>query len=162
MDVRLWGPHAWEFLHACTYAYPDHPSEEEQQNTKVFFESMAHVLPCERCKMHYGRMLRDMPIDSHLKSREALARWLVEAHNRVNDRTGKPRVEYDYIKTKYDGMRGTCRTEVNPNDVKAACKATSPLVAAGRVFVGGMFLLMFLGILYMVIVKARKKAAAPK
>ena len=40
-------------------------------------------------------MLEEDPIERHLHSREALARWLNEKHNIVNQKTGKPHVSFE-------------------------------------------------------------------
>lgn len=113
MDVRLWGPHAWEFLHAATFGYPENPTSKEQAKMKCFFECLPWILPCKSCQQHFAQLLVTSPIDPHLGSREALTIWLVEAHNMVNTRLGKPTLSYDFVRDKYHGMRGTCRTEVH-------------------------------------------------
>ena len=99
MDVTEWGPCAWKFLHAVSFASPKSPSPVEQQMYRTFFNDIANILPCALCKKHYQEFLHEHPVET--QSRESLTRWLVEAHNSVNVRTGKPIMPYEAVCMKY-------------------------------------------------------------
>ena len=122
MDVRLWGPHAWEFFHAVTFAFPDEPTPEDQMSMVQFIYSLRHLLPCKRCREHFANLLREFPPDTHVMSRKDISRWMVDAHNKVNARLGKPTMSYEHAQAKYEAMRGTCRVEVNPNSERAVAR----------------------------------------
>lgn len=83
-----WGPSAWKFLHTLTYSYPDEPSLLEQQHAENLFQSLSFLLPCEKCREHYVREITNNPPNT--TSKATLASWLVDIHNRVNIRLGKP------------------------------------------------------------------------
>lgn len=107
LDVRIWGPEAWNFMHAVTFAYPkEHPSNEDKENISLYFKYIGKNLPCERCRYHFGKILQTHPIDT--KNRETISRWLVDRHNDVNLRLGKPTLPYDFVKKKYEDMENTC------------------------------------------------------
>ena len=109
MDTRVWGPHAWEFIHTVSFAYPENPTFQDRERYTTFFHSLAHVLPCPTCRNHFNKLLHnDLPISKHLGSQEALSRWAVDAHNIVNERLGKPTLDYDFVKEKFHSQRGTC------------------------------------------------------
>ena len=104
MNPELWGPHAWLFLHAVAESYPEKPKVAEQNNIVIFFDSLQHALPCPKCGVHYRQMLEESPVREHVSSKETLVAWLVDIHNKVNKRLGKPIVHRfpfeDYVNKK--------------------------------------------------------------
>lgn len=116
MDVRLWGPSAWETMHAVTFVYPiENPTDEEKRAMIRFFYTFADVLPCYRCRKHFKELLMTHRIEDNLENRDQLTRWLVARHNDVNRRLGKPIVSYNFVKSKYDDYKHKC----NSLDIKA-------------------------------------------
>jgi len=95
MDPKIWGPHAWFFMHAITLAYPDKPNKNDKDNIKGFFNYLGKVIPCHKCRNNFKNHLDKVPLnDKVLSSRENLVKWLIEIHNEVNEMTGKPRLDY--------------------------------------------------------------------
>jgi hypothetical protein len=86
--AKDWGPGAWKFLHEITFFYPDHPSEVQQTQAQHLFQSLRTLLPCEECRLHYDAELTKYP--PLTKSKDTLSQWLIDLHNRVNARLGKP------------------------------------------------------------------------
>ena len=83
-----WGPSAWKFLHTVTYAFPDSPTLQEQTQAENLFHSLRLLLPCERCREHYEEEISQNPPNA--ASKATLSSWLVQVHNKVNSRLGKP------------------------------------------------------------------------
>ena len=108
MDTRFWGPSFWSTCDFICFNYPVTPTAEDKKTMSTFFKALAPLLPCGACRDEFSNILRTYPVDKHLDSRDAVSRWMVEVHNRVNERLGKPRVGYDQIAAKYNAMRGTC------------------------------------------------------
>lgn len=124
MDVLQWGSNAWTFLHAITFNFPVNPTNEEKNNHRIFFHSLKYVLPCEACRRHYTKGIEtSMPIEPHLESRDKLTRWLVDFHNNVNERLGKPKQTYDSVREKYESMRGRCQISIISD---ATCPSVAP------------------------------------
>lgn len=122
-DPNFWGPALWNSLHTMTFHYPDQPSETDQRHYSEFFHSLQHVLPCENCRQHFGRALTQThPLQPALKNQETLTRWLVDLHNSVNVRLGKPVVSYESVKEKYDAIRGKCPTNTCHLSIAATCE----------------------------------------
>lgn len=121
MDVRFWGPHVWATMDFIAFNYPNEPTDEDKKNIKSFFSSITPLLPCASCRTDFSTLLQKFPIEKHLSSRETLTKWLVEAHNRVNEKLGKPRVNYDNISDKYNAMRGTCETRASVPNSPSQC-----------------------------------------
>lgn len=97
----VWGPYVWKSLHYIAAQYPFVPTIDDQKHYKLFFETLAFVLPCASCRFHFSKLLRDFPIDEYLESRETLSEWVWEAHNKVNTRTGKPKYPYERVQHFY-------------------------------------------------------------
>ena len=106
MDPNVWGPHAWQFLHSITLAYPDNPTDNDKQSHSQFFDSLKNILPCDKCKYHYAQTLETNPIENHLEDKESLFRWLVDVHNRVNVENSKKEYSYDEVTEIYEKMYG--------------------------------------------------------
>lgn len=117
MDTLFWGPGFWIALHSITFDYPTHPSEQDKVNYKNFFHDLKYVLPCASCRAHYKEGLEtNFPIEPALKNRETLSKWLVDFHNNVNKRLGKPIVSYESVKEKYEAMRGICNIDLGSSN----------------------------------------------
>ena len=99
---NIWGPPAWTFLHTITFNYPHNPSDQDKQNYFTFFDSLKHVLPCDKCKKHYKDNSRDLK--DNLNSRDDLVKWLIDIHNDVNIKNNKPVWSYADVYNKYQDM----------------------------------------------------------
>ena len=95
-----WGSHAWKFLHAVTFAYPDDPGKMTKIRYLTFFKLLRYVLPCSVCREGYSTDSHDLTLAT-MKNRDTLSRWLVTVHNRVNRRIGKKIQTYDMVVPKY-------------------------------------------------------------
>ena len=96
MDPKIWGPHAWFFMHSVTLGYPDKPTYQDKIWMKQFFESVGHVLPCMKCRNNYREHINKLPLDnSVLLSRENHVKWLIDIHNEVNIKNSKPVVTHE-------------------------------------------------------------------
>ncbi len=81
---NVWGPPAWTFLHTVTYNYPENPSDNDKKNYHNFFDSLQHVLPCEKCKGHYKQNIQKYDLNNSLDNREDLVKWLIDLHKENN------------------------------------------------------------------------------
>jgi hypothetical protein len=69
----------WKLLHSYDY--------KTEKETKKWFEEWLQKLPCGECRVHFNKILEDLP-PNFSDSREFF-NWGVEAHNKVNERLGK-------------------------------------------------------------------------
>ena len=104
MDARIWGPHAWFFLHSVTFSYPDNPTESDKKYFYNFFRSIADILPCSICKNHYKTNIKNFPIENFLDNRNSLVNWLIDIHNIVNEKLDNPKVNNQDIINKYNNL----------------------------------------------------------
>lgn len=91
----------WFSLHSISFSYPAEPTLTERRVYRDFFHLLEHVIPCEACRKHYAETLREDPIDPALESRETLARWVIQIHNRINVRLGKKVLPEDEVYSRY-------------------------------------------------------------
>jgi len=119
MKTSIWGPAAWKFLHAATFAYPDEPTEKHKEDALKLFQSLGSMLPCGDCCVNYANEFSIDSISKHLHSKEALSRWLVDLHNRVNVRLGKPTMAYEDVAAMFpeDTCDLTCYDPPKSNKV---------------------------------------------
>ena len=104
---NVWGPPAWTFLHTVTYNYPENPSDNDKKNYHNFFDSLQHVLPCEKCKGHYKQNIQKYDLNNSLDNREDLVKWLIDLHNDVNRDNGKKVWSYSEVYNKYDNLHNS-------------------------------------------------------
>jgi hypothetical protein len=112
MKTSVWGPSAWRFLHAVSFAYPDSPDEQQRQAAKDLFQSLRQLIPCGDCCGHYCTEIQSHP--PQVQSRDALSRWLVDLHNRVNVRLGKPLHSYQAARAEYMSEESQCMLPSEP------------------------------------------------
>jgi hypothetical protein len=108
-----------------TFGYPDQPSPEEQQAAVNLFESLQHLLPCPKCADHFCQGLSQTPVNQHVRSKQALTRWLVDFHNRVNARLGKPQMSYESVAQKYTSSDSVCPASKLLLEQEPACNCGS-------------------------------------
>lgn len=84
VSPQHWGKHAWKFLHIVTVDYPDRPSKADKKHYLTLFKTLAHTLPCRKCRESYSALVREYPPE--LESRESLIKWLYNIHHMVNVR----------------------------------------------------------------------------
>lgn len=120
LDLRRWGPAAWNFAQAVAFTMPVHPTLEEQETYARFFHYFGKVLPCPSCRIHWSEHQKKHPID--LKGPVELGTWLSNIHNTVNKVNDKPQMDIDDVKMMYgpaNFWKGIKKQEQNriPNPV---------------------------------------------
>lgn len=86
----MWGQYVWTSIHIFTLNYPVRPDAEKQRAARQFIESLAHLLPCPNCRVHFLDLLQALPLtDEVLASKREFITWGRLAHNSVNRRLGK-------------------------------------------------------------------------
>ena len=104
MNAEVWGLHTWVFLHSITINYPHNPTTDDKKNYFNLFDNLKNTLPCEICKVHYKKHLEESPLLDNLHSKDALIRWLIKIHNKINVMNGKPEWTYQEVIDHYDKL----------------------------------------------------------
>jgi hypothetical protein len=113
MNPKIWGPHAWVFLHTITLNFPENPTPEQKKYYKDFFESLIHIIPCDKCRYNYMRKIKEHPVK--VETRMDLVQWLLNIHNDVNKSNGKEELTLPNFIKKYRDMYSYKREETIDN-----------------------------------------------
>lgn len=144
LPPAVWGPFFWHTMHIMALSYPEKPTYAHKRAAKDFFESLAHLIPCPKCREHYSTHLQKVPISPHLDRREDLFRWTVAVHNEVNKMLEKPLVteKESVLFYKRIGTRGTSpvisQNDLDEIDMRSMVKGG--LIGGGVVFFAGALL----------------------
>ena len=96
MNRDVWGKHAWLFLHTISFAYPINKADvtpKLKKDAENLLESLKSLLPCGICRDHYTKMVETYP--PNVDDRTGFSKYLVDIHNKVNERLGKPIISYE-------------------------------------------------------------------
>lgn len=91
--MKNWAPKMWDTMYAVAFTSPVDPTPQQREKFRKWFELIATVIPCDKCKVHFEEVMRKHPVDT--RSRASLSKWLVKAHNEVNRSLGKPDVIWE-------------------------------------------------------------------
>jgi hypothetical protein len=81
--------------------YPEAPPASKQQACSAFVAALPEMLPCDDCSDHFKAFLEESDLKEACSSREKLSDLLCHAHNKVNERTGKPTVQCEGVIRRY-------------------------------------------------------------
>ena len=144
LPPSVWGPFFWHTLHITALSYPEKPSYAVKRAAKDLFESIAHLIPCPKCREHYSTHLQKFPISPHLDRRQDLFRWSVNVHNEVNKLLGKPVISEKEAIMFYQriGARGTSpvinQADLDETDMRSMVKGG--IIGGATVFFAGALL----------------------
>ena len=98
------GPDFWSVMEELAIGYPVQASADQQASMKLLFSKLAEHFPCKECAVHFQEGVSKMP-QSALQGRKSLLNWVINFHNSVNARRGKPELSMQdalqSIGTKY-------------------------------------------------------------
>jgi len=94
-----------------------------QRNLRGFYHDIALCHPCTKCRSHYTGWLQRYPVPAH--SKKQLVKWMVDLHNEVNMRTGKPIFDVNLVDVRwgvgpYLRSRGEAITSEDFSDVSSS------------------------------------------
>lgn len=88
-NPKIWGNHAWLFLHCSSFNYPKQPTIDDKKHYHDFLISLQHVLPCKLCRNHLKEYMEKNPIDEFLNNRNLYIKYVIQLHNHVNEQYNK-------------------------------------------------------------------------
>jgi len=108
LDTSEWGPPLWNVLHiAAQYG----PVRAGQANWMNLIKALRTGLPCPDCSAHYNRWLNTHPLRASLIPGLSfdIGKWILDLHNDVNVRTGKPTWNMAQVAAAYSNRVATAR-----------------------------------------------------
>ncbi len=105
----FWGPQLWYSIFSFVSVYPDNPSSDLINSTKLYFTSLKNLLPCKSCRTSYNQYINEddtnINNDYNFISRNNLIEFVYNLRIKVNN---KREIEYfitlKYLKKKLDLM----------------------------------------------------------
>ena len=94
---KVWGNSLWTYMHYAAMNYPDHPTEKDISEMINWLVTLPVTIPCNNCKGHYRGYIEKAKSQLHTacSDKDSLFKFLVDIHNKVNVRLGKPEVSYE-------------------------------------------------------------------
>lgn len=128
LDPHFWGPSGWTFLHSVAEGYPETPDDEHKQAAIQMFTGLRKLLPCSSCCDHCCQQLEDHPVHEHVNSRDDLAKYVFDFHNRVNARLGKPQHSWDDYVSHYRSNESQCGMKATENGRGCGCGGSKNVI----------------------------------
>lgn len=107
-DVNELGRSTWTLLHSIAATYSDKPTADEQNTLNTFIHSFSKLYPCWFCAEDFQKYIADQK--PKVTNRDEFGKWLCDAHNAVNVKTGKKTFDCNLWKERWkDGWKdGSC------------------------------------------------------
>ena len=90
INPKIWGRDSWNFFYYVALSYPKNPSIDDKLKFKKFYTIAGSMVPCEKCKMNFGKHLQELPIDNYLDTPYNLFTWLTKMENKVRVLNNRP------------------------------------------------------------------------
>ena len=103
-NPKIWGPKAWFFIETIILSYPNNPTLNDKTIFKNFFNSLANILPCEKCRYNYKNHIKSNPLnDDILFNKNNLIEWIVKIHNLSMGKKITKKSMLNYYNNQYKG-----------------------------------------------------------
>ena len=114
LDTSLWGPPLWIVLHTAGQCIK---LKSRQGLWANFMNALRTGIPCPDCSAHYNAWIKSHPLRVSMLPNVMIdfSRWILDLHNDVNRRTGKPAWTIQEVASTYS------------NDISVAREAAKTL-----------------------------------
>jgi hypothetical protein len=97
--IHHWGRHLWAFIHTITiidYEQPPLGPGNKIYAIKIVenLKGLLYTIPCDHCKKMYKEELQILDT-LDLNESNALFKWSVDLHNKVNQKLNKEIITYE-------------------------------------------------------------------
>lgn len=100
-DRAWWANPLWRVMHLYAKLFPKKPSRKDVEAAIAFYtDQVLRIMPCDECQGHYSGELAGVPAAAR-GGQDALFKWTVDLHNRVNVRLGKPTMTLEAASALY-------------------------------------------------------------
>jgi len=128
VDATIWGPFLWNALHTA--------SQNKQLKTRQalwanLMKALRTGLPCPECSAHFNSWMNSHPMRTSLLPNIGFdhSKWLLDLHNDVNIRTGKPVWTLAQVAASYNGDLTVAREAAKTLHGKLSDRAYFALMA---------------------------------
>lgn len=104
---KFWGPKLWSTIHCLAAAY----TPDQKEYFKSFLNNLTKLLPCDVCREHFKKNLKQLDVNKYLDNKYQLFYWSYLLHDMVNKQLGKKSPDYNIVKDIYFKQMGeSCTT----------------------------------------------------
>lgn len=144
----VWGEDAWRVMHSVALGYPHNPYEKDKAKYRAFYESLANVLPCSKCRDGYFETMQMIPID--LTGPDELFMWTVKIHNSVNRKLGHDIMDPQWVRNVYIFREHeSCPMCSGDPDTSNPVKQYPPVIMQTLAFVCFVIIIILLAIIFL-------------
>lgn len=128
MLTSVWGPGMWHYLHTMSFNYPVCPTKRDKVHYRDFILSLAHVLPCGKCRANLRTNFKKLPLTmSHMKNRATFSKYVFDLHELINTMLHKKSgLTYEIVRERYEHFRSRCTISLNANKTKKRVHFAKP------------------------------------
>ena len=102
VSKSIWGPCVWYLFHTLAYKVVPSDFPEIKSELIQFIQRICSNLPCPECTQHATQYMNQNTRKlSAIQTKEQLQYFLIDFHNAVNVRKGKPVFTYEQAADKY-------------------------------------------------------------
>jgi Erv1 / Alr family len=127
MQVSVWGPCIWTFLHTLSFNYKLNPTEADKKHYRDFILSLQYILPCGKCRENLKKNFKKFPLtEKHLENRDTFSRYIYELHEVVNKMLNKKsNLTYEQVRDRFENFRARCNKTQKKTQKKTTHKGCS-------------------------------------
>lgn len=110
VDTSVWGANLWKVLHIAAHSSR---SKTIIPLWRTLLAALLYGLPCPDCSAHYNAWYKSHPLHTPvmlLGGSINVSKWVLDLHNNVNQRTGRPVWTLEQAATAYTGRINDART----------------------------------------------------
>ena len=100
MSRSVWGPCTWYLFHTLAEKIKDEHFDDMKMEIISVIGEICQNLPCPECMMHAAAKMKKLNSNS-IQTKEHLQIALLQFHNEVNTRKGKPLFTQTELNNKY-------------------------------------------------------------
>jgi hypothetical protein len=80
LDPKIWGSPAWKFIRSVVIGWDF--EKQDPKKLSDFINLLPHVLPCEKCRLNFTKVLQKYPGEPYIARRE-MSKWFNEVREMV-------------------------------------------------------------------------------
>jgi hypothetical protein len=111
VNNNTWSSEVFKYLHLITFTYPNEPTPEKKEKTKLFLENL--LLPCDICERNFTTHVKENILtDDILSSRIKLVEWMIKFRNVERKNRGFEEYKFNSIINFYEELDPGLQSEI--------------------------------------------------
>jgi hypothetical protein len=89
VDINVWGPATWVFLHTITEKVKEHEFDNQKNNLLSIIKKICSILPCPDCAQDATNILNQLNYNT-INNKTDFKMYIFQFHNHINKKLNKP------------------------------------------------------------------------